>query len=131
MLGAAAVSHVPRRDMSGTRGQALDIELTVDVANRRCGVHERGAVGLGPDGLASVGIVLAEDLTDQLFHQILDICAEEIPMIGILGELPQPVIVKNGLMGVPDTMPIDDPVSDEHIRNPQTFWWDDPSKHTS
>jgi peptide/nickel transport system substrate-binding protein len=66
-----------------------------------------------------------------LFHQVLDIWAEELPMIGILGELPQPVIVKNGLMGVPDSMPIDDPVSDEHIRNTQTFWWDDPSKHTS
>ena len=34
-----------------------------------------------------------------LWFQILDIWAEEIPMIGILGELPAPVIVKNGFKG--------------------------------
>ncbi|GAB4109996.1 MAG: ABC transporter substrate-binding protein [Roseiflexaceae bacterium] len=66
-----------------------------------------------------------------LFHQVLDIWAEELPMIGILGELPQPVIVKSGLIGMPDNFPIDDPTSDEHIKNTQTFFWDDPSKHTS
>jgi peptide/nickel transport system substrate-binding protein len=65
-----------------------------------------------------------------LFHQILDIWAEELPMIGILGEVPQPVIVKNGLTGMPDSFPVDDPTSDEHIKNTQTFFWDDPSKHS-
>jgi ABC-type transport system substrate-binding protein len=66
-----------------------------------------------------------------LFHQVLDIWAEELPMIRILGKLPQPVIVKNGLAGMPDNFPIDDPTSDEHIKNTQTFFWDDPSKQTS
>lgn len=65
-----------------------------------------------------------------LFHQILDIWAEELPMIGVLGELPAPVIVKNGLKGMPDSFPIDDPTSDEHIKNSQTFYWDDPAKHS-
>jgi len=64
-----------------------------------------------------------------LFTQILDIWAEELPMIGILGELPAPVIVKNGLKGVKPGFAVDDPTSDEHFLNPQTFYWDDPSAH--
>jgi peptide/nickel transport system substrate-binding protein len=64
-----------------------------------------------------------------LFHQILDVWAEELPMIGILGELPAPLIVKNGLKGTKDGFPIDDPTKDEQLVNPQTFYWDDPSQH--
>jgi len=67
---------------------------------------------------------------NELFKQLLDVWAEELPMIGILGELPQPLIVKNGLKGVKDSFPIDDPTKDEQFINPQTFYWDDPSKHT-
>ncbi|HEU5012260.1 MAG TPA: ABC transporter substrate-binding protein [Roseiflexaceae bacterium] len=78
---------------------------------------------------------LAQEPNDQkredLFKQILDVWAEQLPMIGILGELPQPLIVKNGLKGVKDGFPIDDPTKDEEFINPQTFYWDDPSKHTS
>jgi len=70
-----------------------------------------------------------EQKRNDLFKQILDIWAEELPMIGILGELPAPIIVKNGLKGVKDNYPIDDPTKDEHFINPQTFYWDDPSKH--
>jgi peptide/nickel transport system substrate-binding protein len=53
-----------------------------------------------------------EAARNQLFNQILDIWAEELPMIGILGELPQPLIVKNGLKGTKDKFPIDDPTKD-------------------
>ena len=70
-----------------------------------------------------------EQKRQQLFFQILDIWAEELPMIGILGELPQPIIVKSGLQGVKGEFPIDDPTKDEQFINPQTFHWDDPSKH--
>jgi ABC-type transport system substrate-binding protein len=70
-----------------------------------------------------------EQKRNALFFQLLDVWAEEIPMIGILGQLPAPLIVKNGLKGVKETFPIDDPSSDEHLINPQTFYWDDPSKH--
>ena len=66
---------------------------------------------------------------NELFKQLLDVWAEELPMVGILGELPQPLIVKNGLKGVKDSFPIDDPTKDEEFINPQTFYWDDPSKH--
>jgi peptide/nickel transport system substrate-binding protein len=71
-----------------------------------------------------------EQKRNALFFQILDIWAEELPMIGILGELPAPIIVKNGLKGIPaDGFPIDDPTKDEQLINPQTFYWDDPSQH--
>jgi len=70
-----------------------------------------------------------ETKRNQLFFQILDIWAEELPMIGILGEIPAPVIVKNGLMGPQPDFPIDDPTKDEQLINPQTFYWDDPSQH--
>lgn len=67
----------------------------------------------------------------QMFNQILDIWAEELPMIGILGELPAPIIVKNGLQGTKDGFAIDDPTKDEQFVNPQTFFWDDPAQHTT
>jgi peptide/nickel transport system substrate-binding protein len=72
-----------------------------------------------------------EQKRNQLFFQILDVWAEELPMITILGELPQPVIVKNGLQGTKGEFAIDDPTKDEQFLNPQTFYWDDPSKHTT
>lgn len=72
-----------------------------------------------------------EQKRDELFKQILDVWAEQLPMIGILGELPQPIIVKNGLKGSKDGLPIDDPTKDEQLVNSQTLFWDDPSKHTS
>jgi len=68
---------------------------------------------------------------EELFRQILDVWAEELPMIGYLGQIPQPIIAKNGLMGVKDQLPIDDPTKDEQLINPQTLFWDDPAQHTS
>jgi peptide/nickel transport system substrate-binding protein len=70
-----------------------------------------------------------EGKRNELFKQILDVWAEELPMVGILGELPQPLIVKNGLKGTKEGFPIDDPTKDEQLINPQTFYWDDPSQH--
>lgn len=72
-----------------------------------------------------------EQTRNELFFQILDIWAEELPMIGILGELPAPIIVKNGLQGTKGEFAIDDPTKDEQFINPQTFFWDDPSQHTT
>ncbi len=72
-----------------------------------------------------------EQKRNQLFSQILDIWAEELPMIGMLGQLPQPLIAKNGLKSVKDGIPWDDPTKDEQFINPQTFYWDDPTQHTT
>jgi peptide/nickel transport system substrate-binding protein len=65
------------------------------------------------------------------FKKILDIWAEELPMIGILGEQPAPTIVKNGFKGYPPGMPNDDTTGDEHFCSSETYYWDDPSKHTA
>lgn len=66
---------------------------------------------------------------NELFKQILDIWAEEIPMIGVLGELPSFCIVKNGLKNFLDGFPNDDPTGDEQIYCTETYTWDDPAKH--
>jgi peptide/nickel transport system substrate-binding protein len=65
------------------------------------------------------------------FKKLLDIWAEELPMIGILGEQPQPTIVKNGFKGYPAGMPNDDTTGDEQFCSSETYYWDDPSKHTA
>lgn len=63
-----------------------------------------------------------------LFFQILDIWAEEIPMIGVLGELPSFVVVKNGFRNFAAGFPNDDATGDEQIYSTETKFWDDPSK---
>lgn len=66
---------------------------------------------------------------DELFRGILDIWAEELPMIGYLGESPALIIVKNGLHNYVEGMPIDDPTGDEHLLQTETYFWDDPEAH--
>jgi len=77
-------------------------------------------------------IVIEPDPAKQTaaFKKILDIWATELPMIGILGEQPQPTIVKNGFKGYPAGMPNDDTTGDEQFCSSETYYWDDPSKHT-
>jgi peptide/nickel transport system substrate-binding protein len=65
------------------------------------------------------------------FKKLLDIWATELPYLGILGEQPTPTIVKNGFKGYPPGMPNDDPTGDEQFCQSETYYWDDPAKHTS
>ena len=67
---------------------------------------------------------------NEMFAQILDIWAEELPMIGYLGESPAPIIVKNGFRNYLPGMPIDDSTGDEHLLHTETYFWDDPESHT-
>jgi peptide/nickel transport system substrate-binding protein len=62
-----------------------------------------------------------------LFHQILDIWAEELPMIGYLGEGPALVIAKNGFRNYIAGLPVDDPTGDEHLLNTETYFWENPA----
>jgi hypothetical protein len=64
------------------------------------------------------------------FKKLLDIWATELPMVTFLGQSPAPTIVKNGFKGYPAGMPNDDTVGDEHFCQGETYYWDDPSKHT-
>lgn len=66
---------------------------------------------------------------NELFRGILDIWAEELPMIGYLGESPALIIVKNGFRNYIEGMPIDDPTGDEHLLQTETYFWDDPEAH--
>jgi peptide/nickel transport system substrate-binding protein len=66
---------------------------------------------------------------DELFRQILDIWAEELPMIGYLGEQPALIIVKNGFRNYRTGMPMDDTTGDEHLLNTETYFWEDPENH--
>ncbi len=65
------------------------------------------------------------------FQKILDIWATELPMVTFLGEQPAVTIVKNGFKGYPPGMPNDDTTGDEHFCQDETYYWDDPSKHTA
>jgi peptide/nickel transport system substrate-binding protein len=69
------------------------------------------------------------DKQTELFTKILDIWAEELPMIGYLGNAPNPCIVKNGYRGYLDGMPSDDTIADEHFLATETHYWEDPENH--
>lgn len=64
-----------------------------------------------------------------LFEQILDIWAEEIPMIGLLGASPSLIIVKNGFRNYLEGMPIDDTTGDEHLLETESYFWENPEDH--
>jgi peptide/nickel transport system substrate-binding protein len=81
------------------------------------------------DIMDQVNVEPDEAKRNALFQQVLDIWAEELPMIGILGELPAPAIVKNGLKGFKAGTPIDDTTEDENVLNTQTYYWDNPEMH--
>jgi len=66
----------------------------------------------------------------EAFKKLLDIWATELPMITLLGERPAVSIVKNGFKGYPAGMPNDDTTGDEHFCQDETYYWDDPAKHT-
>jgi len=66
---------------------------------------------------------------NKLFEGILDIWAEQLPMIGYLGQFPSPVIVKDGLRNYVAGYPNDDPLKSEHVLPAQHLFWEEPEKH--
>jgi peptide/nickel transport system substrate-binding protein len=71
-----------------------------------------------------------EATRNKLFEGIMDIWAEELPQIGYLGESPSPIIVKNGFRNYLDGFPMDDTTGDEHLLNTETYFWEEPEKHS-
>jgi peptide/nickel transport system substrate-binding protein len=71
-----------------------------------------------------------EDKRNEIFTEILDIWAEELPQVGYLGEFPTAIIVKNGLRNYLPGYPTDDIGKDENLLNTQALFWDEPEKHT-
>lgn len=78
---------------------------------------------------AKIEVEPDENKRNEMFTQILDIWAEELPMIGFLGETPAPIIVKNGIHNYLKGMPLDDTTGDEHLLNTETYFWEDPENH--
>jgi hypothetical protein len=71
-----------------------------------------------------------EQKRNELFAQIMDIFAEEVPVVGIYGELPQLIIVKNGLQNMTSGYVLQDATRDESLINPAQLFWDNPEMHT-
>lgn len=72
----------------------------------------------------------SESQRNTLFQQILDIWATELPMVGYLGEIPQPVIMKNNMYNFDEGFPIDDTTADEELLSPETYFWDSSMEST-
>jgi peptide/nickel transport system substrate-binding protein len=70
------------------------------------------------------------DQQNALLEQIMDIWAEEIPMVGLLGESPSPIIVKNGFRNYLPGFPMDDTTGDEHLLNTECYFWENPEEHS-
>ena len=67
---------------------------------------------------------------NELFKQIMDIWAAEVPVIGIVGELPGPMIISRDLRNVAEAYPIQDATRDESLVNPAQLFWENPEAHS-
>ena len=72
------------------------------------------------------------DKQNELFFQILDIWAEELPQVGFLGQIPNPIIVKNGLRNLsPDYVyPLSNPTGHGGLIPAQSYYWDNPEEQS-
>ena len=81
-------------------------------------------------GFGDTGMRLGDlDGDGELFTQILDIWAEEIPIVGYLGQSPAPIIMKDTMHNYISGQPVNDGLEDEHFLNPQLLFWEDPENH--
>jgi peptide/nickel transport system substrate-binding protein len=71
------------------------------------------------------------DEQTKLFYKILDIWYEELPMVSVIGEGPQPLIVVDGLRGldIDYHMPWSNPTLHGGFVPMQTYYWEDPENH--
>lgn len=67
---------------------------------------------------------------NEYFAQIMDIWAEQVPAIGILGELPGPIIAHNDLRNLAEGYPLQDATRDESLVNPAQLYWENPDAHS-
>lgn len=67
----------------------------------------------------------SDDLREKIWHQILEINAEQVFSIGIAAGVPQPVVVNNDLRNVPTAGVYNwDPGAHFGIYRPDTFWFE-------
>lgn len=70
-----------------------------------------------------------EQKRNEYFAQIMDIWAEQVPAIGILGELPGPIIAHNDLQNLAEGYALQDATRDESLVNPAQLFWLTPEAH--
>lgn len=70
-----------------------------------------------------------ETRRNELFAQIMDIWAEEVPAVGILGELPGPIIASKDLRNLAAGYVLQDATRDESLVNPAQLFWANPEQH--
>jgi peptide/nickel transport system substrate-binding protein len=70
-----------------------------------------------------------EATRNSLFAQIMDIWAEEVPVVGIVGELPGPIIAHSDLANLVDGFILQDATRDESLINPAQLFWLNPEEH--
>ncbi len=74
---------------------------------------------------------VGEENQKQVFWKILDIWARELPVVGLYGDRPLQMVVKNGFKGIREGYPYECcSTSYEYIMESATWFWDDPAKHT-
>ncbi len=81
------------------------------------------------DTWAQLAVTPDADKQNEMFNQILDIWAEEVPMVGLLGEMPAPAIAKSTFINIVPGFPMDDTTGDENVYNTETYSWTDPENH--
>lgn len=77
-----------------------------------------------------ISIEMDENERNRLFFQILDIWAEELPVVSLLGELPALCVIKNGFRNYVAGYPVTNTTRQEWLQNPETYYWEDPESHT-
>lgn len=73
----------------------------------------------------------SETKQHEIMREMWDILAEEIPMPGTVGELPAPMIWKNGLRNLDPkyVMPISNTTKHDGMIPLATYFWEEPEKH--
>jgi len=70
-----------------------------------------------------VQVTVDEAQREELFKEIINLHKENIWMIGTVGELPQPVVVKNNVRNVPDEVVWDDSLRTPKNSRPEQFFF--------
>jgi len=71
-----------------------------------------------------------EEKRNVYFAELMDIWAEQVPAIGILGELPGPIIAHNDLRNLAEGYALQDATRDESLVNPAQLFWENPDAHS-
>ena len=67
-----------------------------------------------------------EEFRHRQLEAILDEWAELVPVVGLIGVIPGPLVCKNGVRNVPDSAYYADRTKDESLHGPAVIYWENP-----